>query len=140
VDLPGFDPTALLAKLQAAGTAQKDPKTGNSKSWVGTLILACIALAGVAVWAWISWRRNQELAKLRHEKFVVEVKAAQDIVDTKIAANSAAIAESQKVVAASEEKVRIIQADIRAEESRYAADLRAIDSIRSWRDIDPSAR
>ena len=27
-----------------------------------------------------------------------------------------------------------IEADIRAEEARYEADMRAIDAIRSWRD------
>jgi uncharacterized protein HemX len=136
---PAFDPTALLGKLKEIVSNNKIP-SGGGKSWVSTIVLIAIALVGVAVWAWISQRRNRELAKLRHEKFVTEVKAAQDVVDTKLKQDVDKIERSKAIVAAAVEKVRLLEADIKAEEARYAADLRAIDSIRSWRDVDPSAR
>lgn len=137
---PAFDPIAALSKLKDIVSNNKDPKTGGGKSWISTIILIAVALVGVAIWSWISWRRNQELAKLRHEKFVTEVKAAQAATDAKLKADADKIEKSEAVVAAAEEKVRHLEADIKAEEARYAADLRAIDSIRSWRDVDPSAR
>jgi len=135
-----FDPASILGKLKDVVTEKKEAETGGGKSWVSALILIATALIGMAVWAWISWRRNQELAKLRHEKFVTELKASQDVIDQKVAEGTAKIEESKKAVKAAVEKIRVIDADIRAEEARYAADLRAIDSIRSWRDVDPSVR
>jgi hypothetical protein len=137
---PAFDPIAALGKLRDIVSNNKNPATGGGKSWIGTIILIAVALIGVAVWSWISWRRNQELAKLRHEKFVTEVKAAQDVVDMKLRADADKIERSKAITAAAEEKVRLLEADIKAEEARYAADLRAIDSIRSWRDVDPGVR
>jgi len=128
-----------LGKLKDIVSSNKSP-AGGGKSWMSTIVIIAVALVGMAVWAWISQRRNRELAKLRHEKFVTEVKAAQAIVDTKLKADADKIERSKAVVAASEEKVRHLEADIKAEEARYAADLRAIDSIRSWRDVDPGTR
>jgi hypothetical protein len=135
-----FDPATLLGKLKDVVAEKKDAATGGGKSWVGTIILVAVTLIGAAVWAWISWRRNQELAKLRHEKFVTEVKAAQAVVDLKLREDADKIERSKAIELAAAEKVRLIEADIRAEEGRYAADLRAIDSIRSWRDVDTGAR
>jgi uncharacterized protein HemX len=137
---PAFDPISALGKLKEIVGNNKDPKTGGGKSWIGTLILIAVALVGTAIWAWISWRRNQELAKLRHEKFVTEIKAEQAVVDAKLKTDSEKIEKSKAAVAVAAEKVRELESDIRAEEARYAADLRAIDSIRSWRDVDPSVR
>ena len=139
-DPPALDPIAILGKLKDLVSSNKDPSTGGGKSWVGTLILIAVSLIGVAVWAWISWRRNQELARLRHEAFVTKVNAEQAVVDQKIAANDAKIEASKMVVAEAEEKIRVIDSDTRAEEARYAADLRAINAVRSWRDVDPSVR
>ena len=138
-DAPPVDPTQLLGKLKALVDTNKDPK-GGGKSWVSTLVLACVALVAAAIWAWVSWRRNQELAKLRHAKFEAEVKAEAAVVDAKLQENSAHIESSQAVVRAAQEQVRVIDADIRTEEARHAAVLRAIDRIHTWRDVDPSAR
>jgi FtsZ-interacting cell division protein ZipA len=136
---PAFDPTAFLGKLKEIVSNNKSP-AGGGKSWVGTIVIIAISLVGIAVWAWISQRRNRELAKLRHEAFVTKVKLAQDLVDNKIKVNDETVARSKVLVAEAQEKIRINDADTKAEEARYAADLRAIDSIRSWRDVDPGVR
>lgn len=137
-DQPPFDPTAFLGKLKDVVSNNKSP-SGGGKSWIGTLILIAVSLVGVAVWAWISQRRNRELAKLRHEAFVTKVKLAQDLVDKKLKENDDKIAVSKKLVADTQERLQTIDSDIKAEEARYAADLRAVDRIRSWRDVDPGA-
>lgn len=136
---PAFDPMVALGKLKDIVGNNKSP-SGGGKSWVSTVILIAVALIGMAIWTWVSQRRNRELAKLRHEKFVAEVRAAQGVVDEKLKQNADKIEKSKTAVAAAEEKARLLEADIKAEEARYAADLRAIDSIRSWRDVDPGAR
>jgi len=102
---------------------------------MGTLIVIAAALFGMAVWTWVSARRGRELAQLRHEKFVAEVKADQAIVDTILRKNDQALAAIRVIEQAAAEKLRLIESDIKAEEARYAADLRAIDRIRTWRDV-----
>jgi uncharacterized protein HemX len=136
---PPFDPMKLLGQLERIVKDNKKP-SGGGKSWVGTLVIIAVVLVGVAVWSWISWRRNRELAKLRHEKNKTKILADQAVVDDKVAEGDAAIAEAERTLDKAREDLRRIEADIRAEEARYEADLRAIDSIRSWRDVDPGAR
>ena len=130
---PPVDPLALLGTLEGIIRDQK-PAAGG-RSWVGTLIVIAAALIGMAVWTWVSARRGRELAKLRHEKFVAGVKADQAIVDTILLENAQALAAMRAIEQAAAEKLRLIESDIKAEEARYAADLRAIDRIRAWRDL-----
>jgi len=134
VEQPPFDPNKLLEQL---GKLVKDNQdaSGGGKSWLGTLIILAAVLAGVAIWSWIAWRKNKELAKLRHEKVKAQIMADQAEVDRKVAENDAAIAAASKVLDKARDDLRVIEEDIRAEEGRYEADLRAIDSIRSWRDV-----
>lgn len=142
---PGFDPAAILAKLEGLiKDNQKPPATtggssGGSKSWLSTLIIIAVVLMGVAVWSWISWRKNRELAALRHEKEAARITAEQAELLAKVAAGDQVVADRQKQVDKAKEDLRIIEADIRAAEASYEADRRAIDRIRSWDDV-PSPR
>jgi uncharacterized protein HemX len=135
---PPFDPAAILGRLEGIVNDNKSSK-GGGKSWISTLIIIAVALMGVAVFAWISFRNNRELAKLRHEKEKARILAEKAVVDAKVAANDAARAEAEKKRAEVEEKIRHIEADVRTENARYEADLRSIDRIRSWRDVDPGS-
>jgi len=89
---------------------------------------------GIGVWSWLSFRRNRELAKLRHEKNKAKILKEDAVVQAKIATNDKFIEEQRKIFDEASEDLESIEAAIRAEESRYEADMRAIDSIRSWRD------
>ena len=91
-------------------------------------------MVGVAIWSFVSWYRGRELAKLRHEKNKTKILQEKAELDKKLTKNKITYIEAGKRIAEAEERLRIIDADIRAEEARYEADLRAIDSIRSWRD------
>jgi uncharacterized protein HemX len=128
-----FDPHKLLDQLKGL-VAKNKKESGGGKSWVGTLIIIAVVLVGIAIWSWISFRRGRELAKLRHEKNKAKILKEKAEVDRKVAEGDAAIAEKQKSIDAAEDRLQVIEADIRAEEARYEADMRAIDSIRSWRD------
>jgi uncharacterized protein HemX len=128
-----FDPYKLLDQLKSIVNDNKK-ESGGGKSWVGTLVIVAVVLVGVAIWSWISWRRGRELAQLRHEKNKAKILRDKAELDQRIAKGAEEIAAKQRVIDALEEKLRIVDADIRAEEARYEADMRAIDSIRSWRD------
>lgn len=131
---PGFDPYKLLGQLKGIVQQNKEPTKGGGKSWVGTLIIIAVVLVGIAVWSWISFRRGRELAKLRHEKNKTKILKEKAEVMAKVGENDKVIAEAQARIDKAVTALGTIDADIRAEESRYEADIRAIDSIRSWRD------
>ncbi len=134
---PPLDPAAILSKLEGIMKANQAPAAtgGGSKSWIGTIIMVVVALAGAAIWAWLSARANRELAALRHEKEKARIEADQAAARATVTANDQAIAAAQKDVAAAAEKLRLIDAEIRTEEARHEADRRAIDRIRSWDDV-----
>jgi hypothetical protein len=134
VKQPPLDPAAILGKLEGI---VKDNKGGGS--WVSTLIISAVALMGMAVFSWISLRSNRELARLRHEKETARILAEKAEVDARVAANDGARAQAEKKRLEIAEHLRGIEADARTENARYEANLRAIDRIRSWRDVDPSA-
>lgn len=125
------DPNKLLEELKKLIESNKS----SNSSWVGVLVAVLVAIGGIAIWSWLSFRHNRELAKLRHEKVKTKVLNAQALLKSEIAEGQEQIALSEKEVGAAEERLRVIEADIRREESLYEANLRAIDSIRSWRDV-----
>lgn len=135
---PAFDPSELLGKLGGIVTKNQDPKEGGGKSWVSTLIIIAVVLVGLAVWSWISFRSNRELAKLRHEKETQRILAEKAVVDAKVAEFDAVAKAAQETRARAAEQQRLLETQIKVEEERYAANLRAIDRIRSWNDVpDP---
>lgn len=134
VSKPPFDPTKLLNQLKGIVDKNKQPTKGGGKSWLGTLIIIAVVLVGVAVWSWLSWRQGRELAKLRHAKNKARITQETAIVKAQVAENDAAVKKQMQLFDEAEKKLKTIEAAIKAEEKQYAADMRAIDSIRSWRD------
>lgn len=141
VEQPAFDPNKLLDQLQSLVKSKSksvDPAHGGTKrvgiSWIWKLLLPLIVLAGIAAFAWFANKKNRELAKLRHEKNKAKILKEQAEVDAEMARKDTLIAAAQEKIDASKERLRTIQADIAAGEKQYEADLRAIDSIRSWDD------
>jgi uncharacterized protein HemX len=137
------DPSKILdtlKKIVAGNTETKEsansaqPPATSSKSWVSTIILVLVALAGVALWAWISWRQGKELAALRHEKNKVELLKEQAELKKKVAQYLSTIDKAEQQIEESTEKVRLLEADIKAEEARLEANMHAIHSITSWSD------
>ena len=138
---PKADPSQLLAKLEAlikSNSVSKDVahagKEQKGKSWIWSLIIPLLVLAGIAAFAWFASSKNRELAKLRHEKFKRKIAAEKAEFDAEIEQKASLIAVADKKVAIEKKKLELIEADIRAEEKRYEADLAAINSIRSWSD------
>lgn len=123
-----------MAELKRISGNAKKPKKDGSRAWVGILVAVVVSLVGLAVGAWFSWRRNRELAKLRHEKFKTKILAGKAEANLLVVKGNKAIAAKLKIIDAAEDSLRVIESDIRAEEARYEADMRAIDSIGSWDD------
>jgi uncharacterized protein HemX len=135
---PAVDSHKLLQDLERILKNHSTPaeqEKGGTPSWLGWLIVIGVVLAGVAVWSWISWKRSKELADLRHEAEKTRILKEQAETSAKLAIHEDTIKRLEQTRIELEETERRIQADIRAEESRYEADLRAIDSIRNWRDV-----
>jgi len=133
VTKPPFDPHKLLGQLKEI-VDKKAPTKNGSKSWLNALVLIAVVLVGVAVWSWVSFRRGRELAKLRHEKNKAKILKEGSITKAWVTDNDEIVAAQDKIFNAADKYLKVIEADIRAEEKRYEADMRAIDHIRSWRD------
>lgn len=131
IDKPPFDPNDLLAKLKGF-VDEKGTKSGDS--WTSKLFMITATLIGLAIWSWVSWRRNRELSRLRHAQNRIVIERDQALVIQADEALKARIERIQRDIDAADKKLSIIDADIRAEKGRYEADLRAVDSIRSWSD------
>jgi septal ring factor EnvC (AmiA/AmiB activator) len=131
------DATAILKSLDELVQKNKDQSNGGGKSWVGTLIIIAAGLAAAAVWAWIEWRRGKELAQLRHEAEAQRLQAEHDAVDKAVALALAEIARFQKLIDDAKARIEAIEVKVTEVEAQRAADKKAIDRVRSWRDVDP---
>lgn len=118
----------LLKRLQALS----ERKQGGA--W--PLIVAIVAMAA---WSIVSWLRARELARLRHEAFVRKLEAEQAALDAQRTDVQSADAASTATVSESKTQVEALDAQIKLQEQKYAADLQAIRRIRSWRDVAPGA-
>ena len=128
------DVTGTLSRIVDAVGTQKEDK-GGAKSWWRWPLVILLVLVAVAVFAWISRRDAKELARLRHEKKVREVEAAQIEANAKYAKLTVTIDEHQKRIEKSAARVKEIDVQIEEVETRLAADKKAIDRIRTWDDV-----
>ena len=136
---PAFDPSQLLTKIESLlkansrSTDQAHRGEGRvGKSWVWSLVLPILVLAAMAVVAWLSQRGSRELAKLRHEKFAANLEKEHAELFVKLDKNDALVEEAQKKIDASKDRLRIINADIAAEDKRHEANMHALHRIRTW--------
>ena len=131
---PAFDPQELLRQLEGIVSKNKEPTKGGGKTWRSGLIIVAVVLVGLLVWYWVYTKRGRELAKLRHEKNKAKILKEDALWKMTVSKNDAVIASQEKKFEIAAKKQREVEVLIRAEEGRYEADLRAINSIRSWRD------
>jgi len=138
VEPPKSDPDKLLSRIESLirtnSTNDDSQPKGKAKSWIWSLIIPVLALAGIAAFAWFSASKNRELAKLRHEKFRQRVKAEQAYAKALVDDNNELIAIEQRKYDVELKKIDDINADIRLENARYEANLSAVDNIASWSD------
>lgn len=138
---PGFDAHQLLIAAEAAilGRSEVVPN-GNgtnrkSTSWTNRIVIALVVVGAFVIHSWVSWRRNRELAKLRHQRNVVRIKAENKNARAKVAEHGAAARLYRKQRDKLEEEYRLLDAEVRAEMKRYYADIRAIDRISDWSEL-----
>jgi len=138
VEHPPFDPKKALRQLEELILAQSREvegsetaaRVGTSSIW--SILLPVVVLIGIAVYSWYARKNSRELAKLRHEKNKAKILKNKAMLDSELAGGQVKIDEIMKRVEELDEKIRIIDTDIRAEESRHEADVRAIDRMRTW--------
>lgn len=129
---------AIVARSKAVGEDGGEERKAAS-GW-GTAIIGLTVVAAIVVFGWLRWRRGKELAKLRHERNKARIEADNATLRKTIASSDRAadrLAARRRSLAG---KVRIVDADIRAEEQRYEADLLAISRITSWDDVVTGVR
>lgn len=136
-ELP-FDANEFLRRLEKI-TQSKSIETGTSdplgrvgKSALWSILIPIIIIVGIAVVAWLSRGSQRELARLRHAKFKEEVRRDRSKTLAKHSTNMATIHGMKKAFSRSEDKLRLIEADIAAEEKRHEANIDSLHRTRTW--------
>jgi hypothetical protein len=121
--------------IGAVQNRKSDQKSGKG-GWIAALITGVLALLGIALLAWQSWKSGKELAKLQHEKAVREEQAHQAQVDAKLAvseeAKKKALELKDRLVAEIEE-IKKDAAEVKTERKQQD---KLFEKIKSWDDVD----
>lgn len=106
------------------------------RSWIGWVVAAVVAFVGLLIGWWVLGRDRRELARLRHAEAVraIEARAAVDAFNVK--QDTIHVDALRAKAELARDRARQADADMAEAEERYARDLRAVDRIRSWRDVD----
>jgi FtsZ-interacting cell division protein ZipA len=130
--------TSLLRQVADKISAGEDKRA--SGSWLSWILGALLAIVGLAVGAFVLWRHSGELARLRHEKVVRETEEREHRDAAAVAASDAEVTALRAEADAAKARAEQAGRDLAAAGDQYARDRRAVDRIRSWRDVDPGAR
>lgn len=125
----------LDAVAKALGSlSSRTERNGNGAWWV-TVVVALLAVVGLAIGWYVMRRNGRELAKLRIEKFDSDLAAAQKRIDddAHVLDDEAVAAEAR--AAEAKRKAEDIDARLAAARRQHADDLAAISRVRSWRDV-----
>ena len=115
--------------------ALTDSGSDDSLGWVTKLVILIIGLSVIAVFAWSSWRNGKKLAKLEHERDVLEEEKHQAELDNKLDALERRKEEALADIAAIDDAVASLEDEKRLNDKRHEEALKDIDSIDSWDDI-----
>lgn len=125
----------VVEKLANAAKNQKD-KGG----WIGSLLFIAVALFAIAVYSWSAWRRARQLAALEHQKTIETERKNQADLDTVIAKDGDILRQANDRADSARKAVASIDAQLEQLKQQKARNEAAIDSIKSWDDIDPGRK
>jgi hypothetical protein len=128
----------MLDKLADWVKGQGEPQQERARpvSWVTGLVIAAIAMMAIAFFYWRSWRQGKKLAKLLHEKDVLEQKAIQAEIDSKIKKTNIEAARRRRAASEAWVKAKELDEQIRAATERKTRTTEEIDALKNWRDVD----
>lgn len=125
----------LLAQLKKiAENSSKEKKSGNA-GWITSLVMFFVSLIGIFIFAYVDWKKGKELAKLRHEKSVAKVNAANSVTAAKAAKNVVESVKLQGDLKQHLEELRAAKNAEKAAEALHKKNKAAIDAIRDWSQI-----
>lgn len=104
--------------------------------WVVGLLVGAAAALFVGFLYYRAWKKGRELAKLKHEKDVLETKQKMAIINEKMSTNQhemdLALIDFKHAKLATvklEEKMRAVEAD-------HKKSMEAVDALKTWDDVD----
>lgn len=116
--------------------AEQSKSQGGAWGWIVGIVLALVVTVGVGLLVWKLNRKNKELAKLRTESEINEVKLEQTEFKTDVSKSETRIKELK-------EKAADLRGEIQADSVVYNSRKQKLDEaisrlkkIRSWADLD----
>jgi hypothetical protein len=131
-------PTALESVLRAVEARKETAKGSGPGSWIAYLILAALALVGIGVFAWTSYRRARRLAELEHQRTVEKEQKARLELDNKNEINLQEVQKAEAQIQVHRDQIKEIDKQIEEVRAEKVKNDAAIDKITTWSDIAPS--
>lgn len=113
--------------------------TGWRKWIIGSLV-AVLTLVVIAVFAFQAAQRGKELSQLQNDRDKAKEALHRATVNQKLAANAEEAARHEAAADLALERVQVIEEEIKQLEDQHKANEAAINSIRSWDDVDRTVR
>lgn len=129
--------SALERILQAVEARRS---TNSNGPWLTTLLLFALTLTGIAIYAWVSWRKGHRLAELEHQQTIEKERKGRLELDSKNEVSLELSKKAETQIQAYQENLKKIDTQIQALKTEKVKNDAIIDKITSWRDIDPGTK
>ena len=116
--------------------AEQSKTEGSPWGWIVGIVLALVVTVGVGLLVWKLNRKNKELAKLRTESEINEVKLEQTEFKADVAKAESRIKELKDKAADLRSGVRTDTEIYNARKKKLDEALSRLKKIRSWTDLD----
>jgi flagellar biosynthesis/type III secretory pathway M-ring protein FliF/YscJ len=121
----------------------EDYKASNPTGWrkwvFGSLAVLAVLLI-VLVFTVRETLRQKEIAALKHERDMLQIRAHQQTVDSEIESLETKKAEHVKAADAAQRRANELSRRVDMLEAQHQQNLEIINSIRSWDDVDARIR
>ncbi len=132
------DAKGTLDKLTGwvKGQGKKQQSRKAPWAWITTLLVGAVALFAVGFMYWRSWKQGRALAKLKHERDVVEQNKARAEVTDAMAVNEKKIRTHSLEIERSKHRIKRLDVDLGKITDETIETHEKIDLLKNWRDVD----
>lgn len=107
--------------------------TGNT---ITKVLLGLVAIVAAAFLYYRAWKQGKELAKLQHEKDVLEEKSIQKVTKDKIDQSLEAISKLKQLEISNLNKISIVDLQLKKLDEERTKTKNEIESLETWSDIN----
>ena len=115
---------------------EKQPARSRSWRWLPGMLIAGVAFIAAAVLAYKAWRRDKEIARLKHARDVNKQEELIKVEAMKVTAYQKRAFELQREAQAARFRINAIDSQLEEVQREYNEQSAKIQAIKNWRDVD----